>query len=143
VELSAEHTKSAGAEPQPVKPLPFLVKLTALLLIVYGFIGFGYYLFTLIYSLSNPHFLDTLKFNGFEGNMLFIPLSVEVVVHIAVMMSGFFLLYKKKSGLYFYYFAVLFSLFFFVVFTAYLNYTEIAIGSLMFFVLWGYRSRLE
>ncbi len=130
-------------EAQSVKPLPFLVKATALLLIVYGVIGFGYYLFVLIYSIVNPHFLENLTFNKFSGNTLFIPVSIEVLVHVSVLLSGFLLLYKKKTGLYFYYFSLFFSLFYFIVIHSYINYAEIIMGFLLLIILVGYRSRLS
>ncbi len=130
-------------EAQTAKPLPFLVKATALLLIVYGVIGFGYYLFALIYSVVNPHFLENLTFNKFSGNALFIPVSVEVLVHISVLLSGFLLLYKKKTGLYFYYFSLFFSLFYFIVIHNYINYAEIITGFLLLIILVGYRSRFN
>lgn len=136
---NVENSNDTNVE-QTTKPLPLLVKATTLLLIVYGIIGLSYYLFTTIYSLSNLHFLENLEFKNFEGNALFIPVSVEVLVHVSVVLSGFLIFYKKKAGLYFYYFSLFFSLFFFIVFTGYFNYAEIIIGFLILLILAGYRS---
>ncbi len=128
---------------QSTKPMSLIVKAAALLLIVYGIIGLGYYLFATIYSITNPHFLENLEFKGFKGNALFIPVTIEVLVHISIVLSGFLIFYKKKSGLWFYCFSLFFSLFFFIVFTSYINYAEIIIGSLLLIVLLVYRSRFS
>ena len=128
---------------QTTKPMPLMIKAIALLLIVYGVIGLSYYLFATIYSISNPHFLENLEFKSFKGNALFIPLTVEVLVHISIVLSGFLIFYKKKSGLWFYCFSLFFSLLFFIIFTSYINYAEIIIGSLLLIVLLGYRSRFS
>ncbi len=128
---------------QTTKPMPLMIKAIALLLIVYGVIGLSYYLFAAIYSISNPHFLENLEFKSFKGDALFIPLTVEVLVHISIVLSGFLIFYKKKSGLWFYCFSLFFSLLFFIIFTSYINYAEIIIGSLLLIVLLGYRSRFS
>ena len=128
---------------QSTRSMPLIVKAVALLLTVYGVIGLGYYLFAAIYSISNPHFLENLEFKSFKGNALFIPVAVEVLVHISIVLSGLLIFYKKKSGLWFFGFSLFFSLFFFIVFTSYINYAEIIIGSLLLIVLLGYRSRFS
>ena len=125
------------------RSLPFILKAAALLLIVYGIIGLGYYLFTTIYSLSNSQFLENLAFKNFKGNALFIPVAIEILVHISLVLSGFLIFYKKKTGLWFFYFSLFFSLFFFIVFTSYINYAEIIIGFLVLAILFGYRSHLS
>ena len=128
---------------QTTKPMPLMIKAIALLLIVYGVIGLSYYLSATIYSIMNLHFLENLEFKSFKGDALFIPLTVEVLVHISIVLSGFLIFYKKKSGLWFYCFSLFFSLLFFIIFTSYINYAEIIIGSLLLIVLLGYRSRFS
>lgn len=127
---------------QTIKPLPLLVKAAALLLIVYGIIGLSYYLFDLVYSIINPHFLESLKFKNFVGKTLFIPIIIEILVHISVVLAGFLIFYKKKSGLYFYYFSLFFSLIFFILFLNHINFAEIIIGSILLLILFLYRSHL-
>jgi phosphatidylserine synthase len=128
---------------QTTKPMPLMIKAIALLLTVYGVIGLSYYLSATIYSIMNLHFLENLEFKSFKGDALFIPLTVEVLVHISIVLSGFLIFYKKKSGLWFYCFSLFFSLLFFIIFTSYINYAEIIIGSLLLIVLLGYRSRFS
>ena len=138
---SIENTSSV--KPNNARPLPFILKAAALLLIVYGIIGLGYYLFTTIFSLSNPQFLENIEFNNFKGNTLFIPVTIKILVHISIVLSGFLIFYKKKAGRWFFYFSLFFSLFFFIVFTSYINYAEIVIGFLVLVILFVYRSRLS
>ena len=135
--------KSGDTADSPSKSLPFVVKAAALLLIVYGIIGLAYYLFTAIYSIANPHFLESLEFKNFKGNALFLPIIIELLVHGAIIISGFFIFSRKKAGLWFFYFSLFFSLFFFIVFARYFNYAEIIIGFLILVTLVGYRSRLH
>lgn len=127
----------------PSKSLPFMVKAAALLLIVYGMIGLAYYLFTAVYSIANPQFLESLEFKNFKGSALFLPITIELLVHVSIIISGFFIFSGKKAGLGFFYFSLFFSLFFFIVFARYFNYAEIIIGFLMLVILVGYRSRLH
>ncbi len=122
--------------------LPLLLKATALLLVVYGILGFGYYATVVVYSMINTTFFDQLEYNNFNGNYLYIPLFIDLLIHIGIILSGFLLLYGKKRGAYYYYF----SFFFTVGFSAFIlnrfNIPEIVIGSIVLIIILLQSSKL-
>ncbi len=117
------------------KRLPFLLKASALLLIVYGIIGLSYYLFTALYSIGNREFLEQLEYSNFKGNALFIPLLIEILLHIIIILAGFFIIYRKKHGPYYFYFALAFSMAFSFFFLGRFNTAEMIIGSILLVII--------
>ena len=123
------------------KGLPFLLKASALLLIVYGIIGLSYYLFTALYSIGNREFLEQLEYSNFKGNALFIPLLVEILLHITIIMAGFFIIYRKKQGSYYFYFALVFSMVFSFFFLSRFNTAEMIIGFILLVIIFFTRKQ--
>jgi hypothetical protein len=123
------------------KGLPFLLKASALLLIVYGIIGLSYYLFTALYSIGNREFLEQLEYSNFKGNTLFIPLLIEILLHIIIILAGFFIIYRKNQGSYYFYFALTFSMAFSFFFLGRFNTTEMIIGSILLVIIFFTRKQ--
>ena len=143
MEAEPDNKITAVEEETREKRLPYLIKGTALLLIVYGITGFVYYSSVVINSFVNSNFLSNLKYINFHGNYLYIPLFIDLMIHLAIILSGFLLLYRKKRGTYYYYI----SFFFTVGFSAFIlnrfNLPEILLGFIMLIMIYINRNNLE
>jgi hypothetical protein len=116
--------------------LPGLLKGTALLLIVYGITGFIYYFTVVIYSFVNNDFLSNLEYNNFNGNYLYIPLFVDLMIHLAIILSGFLLIYRKKQGTYYYYISYFFTIGFSTFILNRINLPEITLGLIILILIY-------
>ncbi len=134
-------------EQQPVivqqKKLPFLVKAASLLLIVYGIIGLGYYLFTTVYSIGNPGFLKNLEYSSVKGNYLFVPLTIEILVHSFFVIAGFLIIKGKKRGTYYFYFGYIIAIGYTTFFLGSFSPLEAGMGLLVALLLIVYNKRFR
>ena len=127
----------------PQNKIPFLVKAVSLLLIVYGFIGFGYYFFATIYSIGNPDFLKNLDYSGIKGSHLFVPLAIEVIIHLLLIIAGFMLFRGKKRGTYYFYPGYIIAIGYTTFFLGSFSIIETGIGLLVATILIIYNKRLR
>ncbi len=125
------------------KKFPFLVKAASLLLIVYGLIGLGYYLFTTIYSIGNPEFLKDLEYSGVEGNYLFVSLSIEILVHAFFVIAGFLIIKGKKRGMYYFYLGYIIAIGYTTFFLGSFSPIEAGMGLLIVLLLLLYKKRFQ
>jgi len=125
------------------KKLPFLVKAASLLLIVYGIISLGYYLFTTVYSIGNPEFLKNLEYSGIEGNYLFVPLAIEILVHSFFVIAGFLIIKGKKRGTYYFYFGYIIGIGYTTFFLGNFSPIEAGMGLLILLPLIVYNKRFQ
>ena len=123
------------------KKLPFLVKAVSLLLIVYGIIGLGYYLFTTVYSIGNSEFLKNLEYSGVEGNYLFVPLVIEILIHSFFIIAGFLMIKGKKRGTYYFYLGYIIAIGYTTFFLGSFSPIEAGTGLLIVLLLILYNKR--
>jgi hypothetical protein len=130
------NTEQIAEKKDDKKKLPFLVKAVALFLIVYGGIGFFYYLFVLIFSLINPQFLHNLQYESFKGTYLLMPLFFKVIFNAAFIIAGIFFLLRKRKGQHFFYYTIFVSFLFSLFFLNYFNVIDFAIILIILIIIW-------
>ena len=123
--------------------IPFLLKAAALLIIVYGIFGLAYYTYVVLYSTVNTDFFMHLEYHSFRGNSLYLPLTIEFLIHLGLILSGFLMIYRKKVGAYLFYSSFFVALVFSVFVLDYINLTEIIIGSILLIIILVNRNHLS
>jgi len=123
------------------KPLPVLVKAIAIFLVVYGVVGFLYYLSVFVYSFVNPAFLINLEYFDFKDEGLLFPVIMELLINIMFVISGILILKRNQQGNIIFYFTFFVSLFFSYVFLNHFNYIYCCIGLFSMFVLVYYSAQ--
>ncbi len=119
---------------------PFLVRVAAMFIIVYGFINFIYYSAVFTYSFINPQFLENLEYADFRSNWLLMPVTFKMLLGLVYVISGIFIFKRNKRGVIIYYFSYFISLFFSLFFLSYFNIVDFSFGILTVFILFYFRN---
>lgn len=82
------------------RPVPFFLRVIAILVIVTGLFGVLFYLLVTIYQFADRNFLYDLQYKGFSGFAYNAIVFTQLLLNVGLLISGMKLLKLKRTGLY-------------------------------------------